>query len=158
MIAEELKPAQKQKPAQKRAVVLTDARFGLAEHKRNDWVATAEQGTTIEDVLKPEYWSYVSGRFAPYDHIEVRVDDGEWLLELLVTACGRNFAKVAVLGQHSLVKASNIKLPDSGYEVLWKGPHLKFCVIRKSDSEKIREGYATKEEGLTWVREFEKAQ
>ena len=38
--------------------------------------------------------------------VQARFDAGEWLLELLVVNCDRNWAKVAVLHSHSLIKVA----------------------------------------------------
>jgi hypothetical protein len=73
---------------------LTEARMGLAESKRQDWVVNAEEGTTVEQVLDPMYWAHVGPKFTLYDRVDVRVDTGEWMLELIVIQTGRNFARV----------------------------------------------------------------
>jgi hypothetical protein len=44
------------------------------------------------------------------------------------------------------------------YEIKHRGPHLKFCVIRKSDNSPVREGLETKGEAHNWLQEFARAQ
>jgi hypothetical protein len=121
----------------RRVVSLNEPRFKLAEAVRNVWVVNAEQGTTVNDVLEPAYWAHVAQRLRPYDHIEVRIDTGEWLLSLLVLGCDRNWAKVHVLHRYELEKAETDMPKAKKHRVEWKGPQLKWCVIRNSDNEII---------------------
>jgi hypothetical protein len=46
---------------------------------------------------------------------------------------------------------------DSDYEVKWRGPHLKFCVVRKSDNSPISERNESKEAALKQKAEYERA-
>lgn len=124
----------------KRAVVLDEPRMKLAEHERNVYVANAAEGTTVNDVLEPGFWSYVASRLRPYDRIEVRVDTGEWLLELVVLGCDRNWARVHVLQKYDLEPVETDMPKARKHRVEWKGPQLKWCVIRNSDSEIIFKG------------------
>lgn len=124
----------------KRLVQLFEERFKSAEYERMLYVANAKEGTTINDVLEPAYWSHVSQRLRPYDRIEVRIDTGEWLLELVVLAADRNWAQVAVLHNHTLGPADEDMPAARKHEVKFKGPQLKWCVIRVADSEIIFSG------------------
>lgn len=134
------------------------ARFSLCEHVNQNWVLTAETGTTVEDALKPDYLANVAGKLRQYDKIHVRVDTGEWYAELLVVACGKNWAK-AVVTLH--VEFSESVNEDEGrdevfslYSVQHRGPHLKWCVIRKADKEPIKENCATKGEAQAWLSSY----
>lgn len=124
----------------KRAVVLDEPRIKLAEFERQAFVANASEGTTVNDVLEPAYWSYVASKLKPYDRIEVRLDTGEWLLELLVLGCDRNWARVHLLHKHELGPVEADMPKAKKHRVEWKGPQLKWCVIRNSDDETIFKG------------------
>jgi hypothetical protein len=125
---------------QKRAVVVIDQRMKSAEYERNVWVVNAEHGTIVNDVLEPAYWAHVAQKLRPYDRIEVRVDSGEWLLELMVLGCDRNWARVHVLHRYELGPVEAELPAAQKHKVEWKGPQLKWCVIRVSDSEIIVRG------------------
>lgn len=140
----------------KRSIILNPSRFELVEYERQDWIVTAEIGTELSDLLDPGYWAHVSARMKPYDQIQVRVDDGCWLVNLLVLDCSRNWARVHVLSEHKLTTTDVSQSQADGYSVDWKGPRLKFCVIRKSDNEAVRDGFADKEEAIRWMIEHEK--
>jgi len=144
-----------QKPAEKRAVSLMPERFKLAAHERNVWAMTAEHGTTVDDIMKPEYWMHLAPQLRPYDRIEVRIDDGVFFLELLVIQSGQNWAKVFKLNEHQLVKASLAPVPDGQYGTKWNGPHNKFVVFRKSDNEIISKYHQTEPDAIAAMREYE---
>ena len=137
-----------------RTVIVHDGRMQLAEQWRQDWVVNAEAGTQVTDVLKPVYWSHVAAKFKPYDHIEVRVDTGEWLLKLLVLACERNWARVIVLHKYDLEPAEEAPR-ETLHRVEYKGPHKKWCVIRLADQQPVQEVLTDKQAAYAWMRSHE---
>ncbi len=142
----------------KGAPVLMPDRFGEAEFKRHDFVVDAEIGTTVEQLMDPAFWSHVSQQMDPFDHIEVRSEDGAWIVYLVVLFAERNYARVAVdriirIEQNTEAPAASLK-----HRVEWKGPHYKFAVIRISDAQMLEKGFKTKFEAETWMRNHEKSQ
>lgn len=137
---------------------LDPSRFALDEHVNANWTLTAEAGTSIEDVMNPAFLANVAARLHPYDHIRVRVDTGEWYAELMVLDCGRTWAKLFKLGFYELVKsAENDGLSegaDAQYAVKFLGPHKKFCVVRRSDNEVIKEDLRTKTDANLWLSQY----
>ena len=125
------------------------ARFALDEQVNQDWTATVEVGTTLHDVLQPEFLANVSSRLRPYDRIRIRVDTGEWYSELLVLSCGRVWAKLIPIFTLDLttqdVETSQADAADR-YLIQYRGPHLKFCVIRRTDKAPIKEQLENKAE------------
>lgn len=141
----------------KRAVVLDPQRMQTAEYVRRDWVCTAEEGTVVDDVLDPGYWAHIANQLTVYDRIEVRIDTGEFLLELLVKQKGRNWAQVALLHHHDLV--GDVKTGEAvgeDFEAVWKGPLLKWCVLRKSDTQLMEQKLASKGAALEWISGYER--
>jgi len=131
---------------------LDPSRFTENVYVNTDWTLTVERGTSLEDVLNPAFLSNVAARLHPYDHIRVRVDSGEWYAELMVLDCGRVWAKLVVLSKYELVgEAVNAEEMDDQFYVQHRGPHLKFCVVRKSDKEPIKDQFASKAEAQTWL-------
>jgi hypothetical protein len=141
----------------KRAPIITPQRMRLAEYQRQDWVANVEYGVTLEDIKDPGFWAHMAQHMKPYDHVEVRAEDGAWIAYLIVTGCDRTWARVVVdrvvnlttkdvaLSQHAAAK----------HEVAFKGPHHKYSVIRLSDRQMVRKGFDTEQEALAWMREHE---
>ena len=141
----------------KRALILNPQRMGLAEQLRQDWVVNAEEGTVIEDVLEPGYWSHMASQMQPYDHVEVRLETGEWILELIVTSVGRNWAMTHVKAKHDMAPSAESMPPASKYKVKWRGVQHKHCVVRVSDNEILQAGCSTAKEASEWMANYERA-
>jgi len=147
-------------PSTKREVILNPQDIGLSQHRRQDWVAVAKEGTAVDDLLKPVYWSHMAARLQPFDRVEVRDEGGRWVVELMVLRAERNWASVTLLFHHDLPKlraSSDVDTIDD-YDVEWGGPHDKWRVTRKSDKHKMQTKFASQEEGLAWLRQFEATQ
>lgn len=138
---------------------LDPARFSLDEHQNQTWTATVEAGTTLKDILQPDFFANVANKMRQYDRIYVRIDTGEWYAELLVLDCGKNWAKtygilkvdIGEEGQHT--EDINPEIYER-FTVQHRGPHLKWCVIRKSDKEAIKEMCATRSEAQSWLASY----
>lgn len=128
-------------------------RVQMAEHGRNIHLYTAPAGAAPEDMLAPAYWGLVSKNFAPYDHVEVRTDDGRFWAEYIVIASDRTWAKLHPL---RVVELPNAQLEevDPGYKIEWKGPHLKFCVLRVSDGSSVHEGEQERSGAVSWLQQY----
>jgi hypothetical protein len=144
----------KDKP--KSARILNPQRMGLAEHMRQLWMVNAEEGTTIEDVLDPQYWSHMAAQLQPYDRIDVLLETGEWLLELLVINRGRNWAQIHLLHKYDLEQRSETMPAAQKHRIEWKGPQRKHAVIRIADSQVIQDGFSSKLEAGVWLANHEK--
>lgn len=146
------------KPADaKRAVILNPQRMTLAEQCRQDWVVNAEAGTTVQDVLDPAYWAHMAVQMQPFDRIDVRLETGEWMLQLLVINHGRNWAQVHLLHHYDLAKRAETMPSAQKHSVEWKGPQLKWCVIRLADSEAVMKELASKQAAAEWLAQHEKS-
>lgn len=140
----------------KREVSIHPSRMRLAEYDRQEWTVNAELGTSLEDVLLPSYWAHMAEQMKQYDHIEVRIDDGSWVAFLLVTSCDRTWAKVKMLSKIDLDDDMSTPITSKLHEVKWRGPQLKFSVIRLSDNKVIKEGIGDKLEAYRWMQEYER--
>lgn len=137
--------------------LLRESRVKLAEYARQRHHVVPEDGTKFEDLLKEEYWAAVAYMFKPCDLIEVHAEDGSYYAELYVRACGRNWAKVAVINKVMLEPISAAKATRPEFEAAWKGPSRKFSVVRVSDNEIIRDGFDTREQAEEYIRGHIKA-
>lgn len=148
-----------ERPATKpeKARQLNPQRFGLSEHRRQDWVVDAEEGTDVAELLDPAYWAHCAAQFQQFDHVEVRMETGEWIAELIVINCGRNWAQMYLTAKHDLVKREAPPIPAAKYRVEYKGPQRKHIVIRTMDNQVLAEGHSTKVEAEMWVANHEKA-
>lgn len=144
-----------QKP--KRDVVLSPSRMALAEHWRQDWCVNAEIGTTADDITSSGYFAHMAEQLKPYDHIEVRSEDGTWMANLIVVNAERNWAHVKLVSYIELTDESNaVEAASKKNIVQFKGPHHKWSVIRVADGDKIKTGCASRDEATVWMNEYEK--
>ena len=128
------------------------SRIRQAEFLRQDWVCTAEFGTTIDEVRDEGYFAHKASEFKPYDEITVRVDDGTWMAKLMVLECGRNWARTYMMAFYKLTTSDvsrTMSLPK--LKVDFKGPHLKFCVIRIADNQILQDKMDSEEQARAWI-------
>ena len=143
----------------KRSPQIDLGRVRLAEYERQDWVVNAADGTTIEDIQDPAYWALIASQFKPYDHIEVRSEDGTWIAELVVMGCDRTWARVHLKNVFKLTSAdvAMTQAASIKHEVFWRGPQHKWAVKRLSDNEVLRNECPTRDEAEKWLKEYEKS-
>ena len=122
----------------------------------NTWSAAPPSGTSLDDVLQPEYWTHVHQILKAGDRIHVMPESGEWLAELVVRSSSTKGAVVAKLTYHDF----NPKPAEGGepseageYEVKWAGGVAKWRVIRVKDRHVLVEKLATKEAAQAWLTE-----
>lgn len=155
---QETPPKQPEAPKKRQPVCMPE-RCGLAMDKRNDWVIDAEASVQPEDLLEPAYWSHMAPSFSAFDTIEVRAEDGRWIVKLRVLFAERNYAKVKMEGQPFFVEENAASDQSAAkHFVDFKGPHHKYVVIRRSDSALIKSGCKTREEATAWMIEHERSQ
>lgn len=138
-----------------RSVVLNPQRMALAEQWRQDWIVNAEEGTGIEDVLDTGYWAHMASHLQQFDRIEVRMETGEWVADLIVTGVGRNWAAVHLIAKHDLQPAPEQPAGTVKHEVLWRGQQHKWCVKRLSDGAVLDTGRSSKTDAQAWLANYE---
>lgn len=120
------------------------------------WVCvTVEVGTKPEWLLDPQFWAHVANKVRPYDRIEVRCDDGEFFAEYLVLQRGPQWLQVRQLSMHKLGADIADDAESTKHKVMWCGPKLKFCVIRKADQARVQEGIDDKAEAYSAAHRFD---
>lgn len=139
----------------KPARILNPQRMGLAESLRQDWVVNAEEGTTPQEVMAPEYWAHMASQLQQFDHVEVRMETGEWIAQLVVVSTGRNWAQMHLAGLIELEKRNEAAVAAK-HRVDWKGPQKKFSVIRSADQVAIQDGFASRVEADRWLANYER--
>jgi hypothetical protein len=129
---------------------LLDKRVQREEFVKTHWVATVEAGVTRKDVLDPEFWSYVSMKFKPYDTVEIRTDDSDFYGQYVILSCDRTYASLYELSFHKLSDEAGPR-KGSLYEYKWGGPYGKHGIVRTSDNAMMVNKLETKAEALKWL-------
>lgn len=133
-------------------------RFQPAENVRMVYAIVPDQGTLYDDLFKPEYWSHIASRLRPGDRIEVTAEDYSYVAVLLVLATARQSARVVELSK-TTIEANSVALNDvdAAHKIEHKGPHLKWCVIRLSDGERLKEKLESRQAANEWLSGHVKA-
>lgn len=129
------------------------------EFKITNWVADVPASTTINDMIRPDYWALHASKFTPWDRIQIRASDMSWLAEVVVLDCSRTWAKVRFLNMFELsdmapvISSDDIADALKLYEVRHRGPR-KWSVIRLSDAEVMVDDINTREVADAWLRDL----
>lgn len=129
-------------------------------------VLTPEPGTTLEEILRPEYWANVASRLnvnRPDDFkhvpdvIRVCPADSSWYAELLVVNAGALAARV-VLKEHieiAKIAAAAVKVP-TGYKIEHRGKG-GWRVTRVSDGAVLKDGFESEAAAVAFAETQAKA-
>lgn len=147
------------------ATTLSMGRFKPADHYNNNWSAALEDSQSLEDALNPAFWSHNARFMRAGDMIRLIPERGDYYAQLIVINAGKAFAQVKLLayvpllpGAEGYEEDTSVPLPlempliDDLY-VDWKGPAVRYSVIRRTDGERIRDHFQTKEEAEQWMRD-----
>ena len=130
---------------------ITNVEF--SEHTRREYVCYPEPGTTIEDVTKLTYWTYVADKFEPLNTwLDVISQDGTWVARLLVVACERNWAKLQIIYYHE-IEGGDVISPSEQYDINFIPAH-RWRIVRKSDHEVMQKGFSAKSEAVSWLDDY----
>lgn len=109
-----------------------------------------EVGTRLEEMLVPDYWEHVAQKLRPWDHIEVRADDGSFYAHLIVQRAERLLADVRPIQYCDLaVGAPSDGDVPTGYAVDWGGPIAKWRVLMGQSV--LKDGHQTKGAAIQWI-------
>jgi hypothetical protein len=148
------KPAAPVNSAKRAVSVQPGQQFAQREQKRQDWVVEATEGTLPEDILDPQYWAHVAAQLQLYDRVEVLLETGEWMAELICTGVGRNWAQMQVLKHYDLAPPVEALAAAARYRVDWKGK--AFVVVRIADSQVVQGGFANRNDANAWLSNHER--
>lgn len=133
---------------------LLASRFGIAEFKNTrKWVCLPE-GTSFERCLEPDYWANIANSLTICDVVEIHTDTRSFYGEVYVRDKGRNWAKVSPIEFKQFDAKLDESPADPAYEVAFKGPVLKWCVIRKDSGDVIRDKIETKDGALGALSQY----
>jgi hypothetical protein len=138
------------------AAPLSFDRWQLKEHRNPGHWICVQAGVTIEQLLEPAFWANVARNLQPRSTVEVHWDDASQFAELYVLDAGRNWASVDVLRHHADLKRPNLKHLAEQYEVGFNGPVDRFRILRLSDREVIKAGFATEVDAHKFLADYKR--
>jgi hypothetical protein len=133
--------------------MLSPGRLQPFAHRNQIHNLTAEENTPFEAVLDPQYYAHLAPKLRMYDEIRVTTDEGAYYARLLVLAVGQTWAKVRKLEFFDLMESESAAPADpmNPYYVKFRGPVLKWSMLRRADNAVIREGMETRGEAERYM-------
>lgn len=137
---------------------LSDTRFMVADHKIGRYAADAPCGTTLEDVLHPEFFGNCLDRLRPGMEVTILSEDFELDIRIRILTISKTTAKVRVLDVYKGhgVKTNETEHPKvtlDNVEVNFGGPNHKWRFLHSGNV--VEYGFSTKgeaeEAALTYV-------
>lgn len=119
------------------------------------WHYTVPPAISLDDLLKPDFWSHVAVRLRPHNRVIADAEDGSWTATLFVRSVNRLSATMAVqsfmeFGEKSALSDSVATFAD--FDIGWGGPAHKHRVVRKSDGAIMTKGHDTSEDAGMWLK------
>lgn len=125
---------------------------------RSVWCVTPPNGSRPEDLVDPRAFTPSSHFFKPGDIIEAMPADGSWWAQLIVRNAERGAVKTGLI--HA-VDFEDAAIPTESVggdlEIRWRGPKLRFGVVRKSDNQILRENLTTRLDAHAWAVEHQRS-
>ncbi len=116
-------------------------RLTMATAIRRVFHYTVESGKSVDDTIamlgKPMFWSKVGNLLRPLDHVEVVDDNQSFFAECIVLRADNADGVVLKLLRGVMLDGAGtsdtIMRDRTGMQAVYKGPHLKWCVLRGDD-------------------------
>lgn len=138
----------------KRQIVIQPGQCKLAVHSRNHWEIYAGEGVIPEDVDTDQFWALIASKVREYDVFSVLAHDGSWEVEGRILQCSKTWAKCFV--KHTWIYGDTVDpVITDRFEVKFRGPEHRWCVIRKNDGSVMSDKLPTKEEANRSLVEYE---
>jgi hypothetical protein len=113
-----------------------------------------EAGTTLEDVLKPEYWKAAAAHLHPSDRIQVEAADGSFFAELSVRDVGKTWAKVkpCYVTPQDPDEGEDQDAWQQSYQIGVRQHKGGICVLRNSDNAVVAGPFENQNEAVFAAR------
>jgi len=134
---------------------INSPRFKPAEFLRTIWYAKPESGTTVKDMLKPDYWTHVSFSLKQGDRIEAIAEDGSWFAEFYVKYANKVETHVALMRDVTLGKpAAKKETAEPEHLIKYVNQNAKWRITRTKDKVMLVEKLESKEVAQEWLNKY----
>lgn len=132
---------------------LRPAALNLAQHAIFTLYTTIPPEQDWQLCLRPEYWSKVTDRLRPGCRIIVDAEDGSATMTLMVRKVTRTEAVVWCIfrAECDVDVDMSVEGWESHFEIKWRGPTHRYCVIRLSDKEQLTSGLQSRPDAVKYV-------
>lgn len=154
---------------------LNASRLQKKNHFSVEWVITCEEGTEIKDLINPSYFANIANRVNKNDLIRAIFDDGSYIVDLIVIEVDKTnltplWVKTIITNLVDINQCKNFKLEDKSNKkdkkqeeesfesdivsLIFRGPILKWSVLRKEDKVVLREKIESKSDAIKIAEEI----
>lgn len=136
-----------------RLVRLLERDLHLAEQRRVVHLVTPPETVSLDEMLRPDFWTHVARKLREGDHIEVQPLGRAFYAELLVLGRSDFDASVAVLRHVDLQSRERPRLSEEDFEI--KLVNGRYVVCRKSDGTRLDpKGHEALADAAHWLRSY----
>lgn len=122
-----------------------------ADYQRKVFHVVLEAGTSLDDVLEPNFWVHNTSRLKPLQKVEVVAHDGSWYAELMVRSVSRAAAKVAVI-VHKVLEDVAASAEDIGDHVIKHQATRGWFAQNKTTKAIVVDGLPDRESVVAFLR------
>ena len=133
---------------------LSGGRFLQSDYSIGRYAARPVAGTTIDDVLHPEFFQNELNVLRPGMEINVLSDDFALDCDLRVLTVTKTTAKCRLIRLFREEDAPKASADISGIDINWGGPNHKWRYVHNGTV--IEHGFATQDEALEAAAAYEK--
>lgn len=143
--------------AKEKPIVLSGRQFVMADFEFGRFGARVPAGTTLKQILAPEYFRNHASRLKPGARIEVVSDDNNLDAELRVLRVTNTSVSCRALRVYEAndkpveKKSKKIELSDS-VSVEWGGPNHKYRIMHSG--EIVQHGFAEKDAAVAAAKAY----
>lgn len=124
----------------------------LAEQARASYRCNFVNGTTKEDLERPEFWIHHYRDLGEGTLIDGKTDDNKTYFRMIVLAVGHQEAYVKVLEEADLQIDYDVSEVSSEFYAKYAGQQERWQVLRTTDNAIMRTGLHSQEAAETWIR------
>lgn len=137
---------------------LMERNLHAADFARQVFRVNPPAGTTLDEMLVPEYWAHVARRMTPHDVVEVVPEDGSFYARLFVLNSDKLWVKMAKLDYVEFGDAGQRPAQADKFEAKFGGPNVKWRVHNKSDNSLVSgDSFQTRADAEKWIEQHSKA-
>jgi hypothetical protein len=144
-----------ERPAPGQKAILANA-IMAADQFRNNWRCIPAVNATLDDLLRPDYWTHVAHKLRRGDLVEVFPEGEAYYAQLIVRSSGNGWANLEPLFLRQFETEASTKTTLTTV-VEWGGAVDKYRVIRLSDRYALSVGHNTQGAAVAWQLAHEKA-
>lgn len=108
-----------------------------AEHARRVLRANIPSGVSVEDVVKPAFFTHHTAVIRGGDIIEAACEDGSWMAWLWVAYVSKAEVVVHQLW-HTEIKVTD-KVKSASHEIKWRGPTAKWSILETGTGKVVED-------------------